>query len=215
MEPEILYEDNMLIVCVKPAGMPSQDDHSSAMDMASWLKNHTVKGDGKQPPYIGVVHRLDRPVGGVMVYAKTPQAARDCKAKVPSIHTKKAATRKAYSCQNGYAMRPLRMATATHKATIPPYSIAPADAYCDVPVPFICRRRTVMGRLSEAKINTRTDRDTNSPLSDAKAPKGMGTVQRASRRTARTRSVTDAVIGSLPSLYPTRSGRPGHRPAAA
>lgn len=77
MEPEILYEDNMLIVCVKPAGMPSQDDHSSAMDMASWLKNHTVKGDGKRPPYIGVVHRLDRPVGGVMVYAKTPQAARE------------------------------------------------------------------------------------------------------------------------------------------
>ena len=77
MEPEILYEDKFVIVCVKPEGMPSQDDHSSTMDMVSWLKNHVSGASSGKPPYIGVVHRLDRPVGGVMVYAKTPQAAKE------------------------------------------------------------------------------------------------------------------------------------------
>lgn len=77
---EILYEDAQLIVCVKPPGMPSQGERSSAMDLVSWLKNyirgqkHAIRG---QTNYIAVVHRLDKPVGGVMVYAKTPKAAAD------------------------------------------------------------------------------------------------------------------------------------------
>jgi len=70
---KILYEDKEIIVCVKPVGMPSQAERSSSADMVSWLKNHTVS-EGK-PPYIGVVHRLDRPVGGIMVYAKNQKAA--------------------------------------------------------------------------------------------------------------------------------------------
>ncbi len=79
MEVKILYEDAQLIVCVKPPGMSSQAERSSSMDLVSWLKNYlAVKqrdgGPGKRP-YIGVVHRLDRPVGGIMVYAKTPKAA--------------------------------------------------------------------------------------------------------------------------------------------
>ena len=46
------------------------------MDMVSWLKNYLVREKKvKGMPYIGVIHRLDKPVGGVMVYAKTQQAA--------------------------------------------------------------------------------------------------------------------------------------------
>ncbi len=73
---QILYEDKAVIVVVKPAGMPSQPDRSLTMDMVSYLKNHLAKtSGGKGEPYVAVVHRLDQPVGGVMVYAKTKAAA--------------------------------------------------------------------------------------------------------------------------------------------
>ena len=80
MNVNILYEDKDVIVCVKPAGMPSQAERSSSMDMVSWLKNYLSKKQGDARcgvPYVSVVHRLDRPVGGVMVYAKTKKAADD------------------------------------------------------------------------------------------------------------------------------------------
>ena len=71
---KILFEDEQVIVCVKPAGMPSQDDKSSTMDLQNYLRNHAKQKSGS--PEIWLIHRLDRPVGGVMVYAKTPQAAK-------------------------------------------------------------------------------------------------------------------------------------------
>lgn len=78
MNVEILHEDEHIIVCVKPAGMPSQAERSSSMDLVSWLKNYLALSKGnasKGVPYVSVVHRLDRPVGGIMVYAKTKKAA--------------------------------------------------------------------------------------------------------------------------------------------
>ena len=78
MNVKILYEDKHIIVCVKPAGMPSQVERSSSMDLVSWIKNYLRKQEGNVRdgvPYVSVVHRLDRPVGGVMVYAKTKFAA--------------------------------------------------------------------------------------------------------------------------------------------
>lgn len=81
MEVKILYEDKDIIVVVKPAGMPSQSDNSSALDMVSYLKNY-LSSSVKGVPYVAVVHRLDRPVGGIMVYAKTPQAAKDLSAQI-------------------------------------------------------------------------------------------------------------------------------------
>ena len=75
-EVKILYEDKEIIVVMKPAGMASQEERSMDMDMVSWLTNYLVKEKKvKGMPYIGVIHRLDKPVGGVMVYAKTQQAA--------------------------------------------------------------------------------------------------------------------------------------------
>ena len=75
IDVKILYEDGEIIVCVKPAGMPSQPERSSSMDLVSWLKNYLAARRRDGVPYIGVVHRLDRPVGGVMVYAKNQKAA--------------------------------------------------------------------------------------------------------------------------------------------
>ncbi len=76
MEVRILYENRQVIVAVKPPGMPAQSDRSSTMDMVSYLKNnHGMK-------YVGVVHRLDRPVGGIMVYAKTRDAAANLSAQI-------------------------------------------------------------------------------------------------------------------------------------
>lgn len=72
---KILYEDKDIIVVVKPPGMPSQSDRSSTLDMVSYLKNYYGKS-GNRTQYVAVVHRLDRPVGGVMVYAKSPEAAK-------------------------------------------------------------------------------------------------------------------------------------------
>lgn len=74
MIPEILYEDDAIIVVHKPAGMESQSGKSFSMDMCSFLKNRLAR-QGVRDPYIGVVHRLDRMVSGVMVYAKTREAA--------------------------------------------------------------------------------------------------------------------------------------------
>lgn len=70
---ELLKEDSHLMVCRKPAGVPVQTAKFDQQDMTSLLKNYRA-GKG-EPPEIYVVHRLDQPVEGVMVFAKTRQAA--------------------------------------------------------------------------------------------------------------------------------------------
>ncbi|KSV59722.1 RluA family pseudouridine synthase [Acetivibrio ethanolgignens] len=76
MELIVFYEDRDIIVCEKPAGVPSQSDRTQDIDMISKIKNYLRE---KEPeggvPYVAAVHRLDRPVGGIVVYAKTPKAA--------------------------------------------------------------------------------------------------------------------------------------------
>ena len=73
---KVLYEDNHLIVAVKPAGVLSQSDGSNAPDMLTILKAY-IKEKYQKPGevYLGLVHRLDRPVSGVMVFARTSKAA--------------------------------------------------------------------------------------------------------------------------------------------
>lgn len=73
---EVLYEDRDVIVVRKPVGMESQSTSSFAPDMVSEIRKHihnlcTSPGE----PYVGVIHRLDKPVSGVMVYARTRKAA--------------------------------------------------------------------------------------------------------------------------------------------
>jgi len=73
---DILYTDNHLLVAVKPPNVPSQGDSSGDEDMLTYLKKYI--GEKYSKPgnvYLGLVHRLDRPAGGVMVFARTSKAA--------------------------------------------------------------------------------------------------------------------------------------------
>jgi len=76
MDLKILYEDNHIIVVVKPVNIPSQGDKTGDEDMLTIIKKY-IKEKYNKPGevYLGLVHRLDRPTGGVMVFAKTSKAA--------------------------------------------------------------------------------------------------------------------------------------------
>ena len=73
---QILYEDNHLLVVVKPANMPVCPDSSKDEDLLTILKNY-LKEKYHKPGnvYLGLIHRLDRPVTGIMVFAKTSKAS--------------------------------------------------------------------------------------------------------------------------------------------
>lgn len=73
---DILYEDNHLLGIVKPVNIPTQGDASGDPDLLSLLKED-IKERYQKPGnvYLGLVHRLDRPVGGAMIFAKTSKAA--------------------------------------------------------------------------------------------------------------------------------------------
>lgn len=72
----VIYEDNHLLVVEKPVNILSQGDDTNDKDMVNLLKDYVKKKYNKPGNvYIGLIHRLDRPVGGVMVFAKTSKAA--------------------------------------------------------------------------------------------------------------------------------------------
>lgn len=79
----ILYEDKSIIVVNKPAGIAVQNSSFGTLDLESMLRNYLASsGQGgdtgrREIPYLAVVHRLDQPVAGVMVFAKTKKAAAD------------------------------------------------------------------------------------------------------------------------------------------
>ena len=72
----VIYEDNHIIVVVKPSGIPSQEDKTKDKDMLSLVKEY-IKEKYNKPGnvYLGLVHRLDRMTSGLMVFAKTSKAA--------------------------------------------------------------------------------------------------------------------------------------------
>ena len=85
----ILYEDNHLLVVEKPINIPVCEDESKDLDLLSILKNYLKEKFNKPGNvYLGLVHRLDRPVGGIMVFAKTSKAASRLSSQV-STHTLK------------------------------------------------------------------------------------------------------------------------------
>ena len=73
---KVIYEDNHLLVVEKPVNILSQGDDTNDKDMVNLLKQY-VKEKYNKPGnvYLGLVHRLDRPVGGIMIFAKTSKAA--------------------------------------------------------------------------------------------------------------------------------------------
>ena len=73
---KVIYEDNHIIVVEKIPNIPSQSDKTGDMDMLTLVKQY-LKEKYQKPGnvYVGLIHRLDRPVGGVMIFAKTSKAA--------------------------------------------------------------------------------------------------------------------------------------------
>lgn len=72
----ILYEDAHIMVVVKPVGIESQSARGFGADMVSEIKRHIHKLSKKsEEPYVGVIHRLDKPVSGILVYAKDKKSA--------------------------------------------------------------------------------------------------------------------------------------------
>lgn len=69
MKTEIIYEDRDIIVVRKPAGLATQTAKAGQQDVASELKNYL------RQPYLGVIHRLDQPVEGLLVFGKNSRAA--------------------------------------------------------------------------------------------------------------------------------------------
>lgn len=75
MRTTIIYEDKHIIVARKPAGLATQTAKVGQQDMVSELKNYLALKHRGTPPYLGVVHRLDQPVEGLLVFAKDKQTA--------------------------------------------------------------------------------------------------------------------------------------------
>ena len=87
---KILFEDEHLMVVKKDAGIPVQAGKLRMMDLQGLIKNELYKRNRKGgEPYLGLIHRLDQPVEGVMVFAKTPFAAGDLSEQVRDGRMKK------------------------------------------------------------------------------------------------------------------------------
>ncbi len=85
--PKIIYEDNDIIVCCKPAGIATQTRRIGQQDMESFIRNYRAAKN--EPPYVGIVHRLDQPVEGVMVFAKNHKAAASLSRQIKEHTTEK------------------------------------------------------------------------------------------------------------------------------
>lgn len=89
-ELKVIYEDNHIIVVEKKPNIPSQKDKTEDIDMLTIIKQY-IKEKYNKPGevYLALIHRLDRPVGGVMVFAKTSKAAARLSEEVRSRNLKK------------------------------------------------------------------------------------------------------------------------------
>ena len=75
LRTEILFEDKDLLVVRKPAGLATQTSRVGQADVVSELKNYIGAAGSSSPPYLGIVHRLDQPVEGLLVFAKNKKTA--------------------------------------------------------------------------------------------------------------------------------------------
>lgn len=74
-DPFIIYEDNHILILEKPAGLLSQGDHTGDENLFDLLKEYLkIKYEKPGNVYLGSIHRLDRPVGGIMLFGKTSKA---------------------------------------------------------------------------------------------------------------------------------------------
>lgn len=98
MNIKILYEDNHLLIVEKPVNVPVQEDETKNPDLLTMLKNDLkIRYNKPGNVYLGLVHRLDRPVGGVIVFAKTSKAA----SRLSDMLRRRAIQRKYYAVVHG------------------------------------------------------------------------------------------------------------------
>lgn len=88
-EDMIIFEDREILMCHKPAGLAVQNAGIGTMDMESMIKNYLALKQPEKIPYAAVVHRLDQPVEGILVFAKTPKAAKELSAQISGGKMKK------------------------------------------------------------------------------------------------------------------------------
>lgn len=82
MQTQIVYEDEAVLVIRKPAGLATESAGIGQKDVVSELKNFVAKKNPGKMPYLGIVHRLDQPVEGLLVFAKTKKAAENLTAQL-------------------------------------------------------------------------------------------------------------------------------------
>lgn len=82
MQTQIVYEDEAVLVIRKPAGLATESAGIGRKDVVSELKNYVAKKNPGKMPYLGIVHRLDQPVEGLLVFAKTKKAAENLTAQI-------------------------------------------------------------------------------------------------------------------------------------
>lgn len=89
MQTQIVYEDEAVLVIRKPAGLATESAGIGQKDVVSELKNYVAKKNPGKMPYLGIVHRLDQPVEGLLVFAKTKKAAENLTAQLEKGMLKK------------------------------------------------------------------------------------------------------------------------------
>lgn len=85
---KVMYEDNNIIVIYKPAGVATQSANIASKDCVSLIKEYLKQsqpGNSKGEPYVGIVHRLDQPVSGILVFAKNSKAAAELSRQVGGV----------------------------------------------------------------------------------------------------------------------------------
>jgi 23S rRNA pseudouridine1911/1915/1917 synthase len=125
MEVEVLYEDNHLIACNKPAGMPVQADKTGDLSLEQWMGAY-LKHKYHKPgdAFVGVIHRIDRPVSGLVLMAKTSKALERMNAQFRERKTEKrywAVVRKSPPTPQGTLRHFLRKNEASNKSFVEPH----------------------------------------------------------------------------------------------
>lgn len=121
---EILYEDNHVLVVKKPQNVPTQEDESKDPDLLNMVKGYIKESKHKEgEAYVGLVHRLDRPTGGVMVFAKTSKAASRLSEQIKSGEMEKtyyAITRGVPKIRHSVLVNYLKKDTENNKVSVVP-----------------------------------------------------------------------------------------------
>lgn len=86
---KVVYEDGHILVCFKPAGVPVQTASIGRTDLESMVRNYLAEKTGTSVPYLGMIHRLDQPVQGLVVFAKNKKSAASLSAQVQDGRMKK------------------------------------------------------------------------------------------------------------------------------